>query len=135
MGEGAGSFREGLTSVERGLIAIYRGDHEPFHAVWSQAADVSIFGAMGSCTIGWAEVRRVLPAVAARYRDGTVRFHYEVVHEGVDIGYAVGFERGDASIDGQPRSPTTIRFTHVLRREGGQWRLVHRHGDFLVGPT
>ena len=25
----------------------------------------------------------------------------------------------------------TIRVTHAYRREDGEWRLVHRHGDFL----
>jgi ketosteroid isomerase-like protein len=51
-----------------------------------------------------------------------------VVREGYDLGY----ERGHAVIDGVPAS-TTIRFTHVFRREEGRWRLVHRHGDFVQG--
>ena len=24
----------------------------------------------------------------------------------------------------------TIRVTHIYRKEDGEWRLVHRHGDF-----
>ena len=24
----------------------------------------------------------------------------------------------------------TLRVTHVYRRENGQWKIVHRHGDF-----
>ena len=75
---------------------------------------------------------RTLPLVASRYRGGTVRFQYDVVHEGIEVAYAVGFERGEASIDGEPVASTTIRFTHVFRREAGEWRLAHRHGDFVT---
>jgi ketosteroid isomerase-like protein len=25
--------------------------------------------------------------------------------------------------------PWTVRVTHVYRREDGDWRIVHRHGD------
>jgi ketosteroid isomerase-like protein len=25
--------------------------------------------------------------------------------------------------------PITIRVTHVYRREDGEWKIVHRHGD------
>ena len=33
-----------------------------------------------------------------------------------------------ASVDGQPRS-YTLRATQVYRREGGEWKVAHRHGD------
>lgn len=46
-----------------------------------------------------------------------------------DIGYTVGYERGAMTIDGEPKS-VTIRVTHIYRREAGEWKLVHRHGDF-----
>jgi ketosteroid isomerase-like protein len=29
---------------------------------------------------------------------------------------------------GAPRT-YTLRVTHIYRRENGQWRIVHRHGD------
>jgi ketosteroid isomerase-like protein len=31
-------------------------------------------------------------------------------------------------VDGVPTT-YTLRVTHVYRREDGQWRIVHRHGD------
>jgi ketosteroid isomerase-like protein len=33
------------------------------------------------------------------------------------------------SIDGRPVEPITVRSTHVYRREDGEWKIVHRHGD------
>lgn len=39
------------------------------------------------------------------------------------------FERFHASIAGRAVEPVTVRVTHIYRREGGGWRVVHRHGD------
>jgi ketosteroid isomerase-like protein len=39
----------------------------------------------------------------------------------------VGYEHNQVNVDGQPRY--TLRVTHTHRREGGEWRIVHRHAD------
>ena len=41
----------------------------------------------------------------------------------------MGYERFKGSIDGRPVEPITVRVTHVYRREDGEWKIVHRHGD------
>jgi ketosteroid isomerase-like protein len=110
--------------------AIYLGDPEPFKALWSHTADVSLFGAVGPCKAGLDEVGRTIDWVASRYRNGTVSDEYTVVHEGIDLAYTVGYERGEVQIDGGPAKKLTIRVTQIYRREDGKWLLVHRHGDF-----
>ena len=35
------------------------------------------------------------------------------------------------SVDGVPVEPYTLRATQVYRREDGDWKVVHRHGDQL----
>jgi ketosteroid isomerase-like protein len=35
------------------------------------------------------------------------------------------------SVDGGPVKPNTLRVTHVYRRENGEWKIVHRHGDHV----
>ena len=45
-----------------------------------------------------------------------------------DMAYTAGLEHTSASVDGQPRS-YTLRATQVYRREGGAWKVAHRHGD------
>jgi ketosteroid isomerase-like protein len=35
------------------------------------------------------------------------------------------------SRNGGPVRPNRLRVTHVYRRENGQWKIVHRHGDGL----
>lgn len=61
----------------------------------------------------------------------------EVVCLGADLAYTVGYEQGEAAIDGVTQ-PVKIRVTHVYRHEEDDWKLVHRHGDFAPldqGPT
>jgi ketosteroid isomerase-like protein len=41
----------------------------------------------------------------------------------------VGFERFDEVLADGATKPWTVRVTHVYRREDGDWRIVHRHGD------
>ena len=47
------------------------------------------------------------------------------------------FERATMSVEGGPAGPNVIRVTHVYRREEGQWKIVHRHGDasFMSEPS
>ena len=53
---------------------------------------------------------------------------YDVVG---DMAYTAGLEHTSASVDGQPRS-YTLRATQVYRREGGEWKVAHRHADTVT---
>ena len=48
-----------------------------------------------------------------------------------DMAYTAGLEHTSASVDGQPHS-YTLRATQVYRREGGEWKVAHRHADTLT---
>lgn len=124
------SFDDALARVDAAVRAVVRGDHRPFADLWSHADDASLFGAFGPARVGWESLSGVLPWVASRYRDGTAEIENLVVWEGADVAFTVGYERAQVSIDGQDTAASTIRTTHIYRREGGRWMLVHRHGDF-----
>ena len=119
-----------LSREQSAGAAFYLGDPEPYKALWSRGADVSLFGAFGPCKKGWHQVGKTVDWVAGRYREGAVTTEYEVVHEGADLAYTVGYEIGDLALDGAPVTRQRLRVTQIYRREDGQWRLIHRHGDF-----
>ena len=48
-----------------------------------------------------------------------------------DMAYTAGLEHTSASVDGQPRT-YTLRATQVYRREDGEWKVAHRHGDTVA---
>jgi ketosteroid isomerase-like protein len=121
------TFADMLSREQAAEAAIYLGDPEPFKALWSRREDVSLFGAFGPCKKGWHQVGKTVDWVASRYREGVVTDEYEVVHEGADLAYTVGYEIGDVVLDGATMTRQRLR---VYRREDGEWHLVHRHGDF-----
>jgi hypothetical protein len=44
----------------------------------------------------------------------------------------VGFQRASVHLKGRAGEvPFNLRVTELFRREGGEWKLVHRHADEL----
>ena len=108
--------------------AIHNGDATPRLALWTRNDPVTVFGA-GMNAFGWAEVEPLFHTVASWFSDSEA-FEFEVIAAGAsgDLAYTVGYERNRVKVDGVPTT-YTLRVTHVYRREDGQWRIVHRHGD------
>jgi ketosteroid isomerase-like protein len=112
--------------------AIHEGDAEPRIALWSRNDPVTLYGARLTAS-GWTEVEPTFRTVASWFTD-SVEYEFEVVAAGAsgDLAYTVGYEHNQVKVDGEPRT-YTLRVTHIYRREDGQWRIVHRHGDFPPG--
>ena len=110
--------------------AIHQGNAEPRLAMWSQADPVTLFGAKLTAT-GWSAVEPAFREVASWFTDA-VEYDFKVIAACAsgDLAYTVGYEHNNVTVNGQPRT-YTLRVTHVYRREAGEWRIVHRHGDFL----
>jgi ketosteroid isomerase-like protein len=49
-----------------------------------------------------------------------------------DFAYVVGSEEGTVRLDGGERRPMKLKVTMVFRRQDGQWKAVHRHGEMLL---
>jgi ketosteroid isomerase-like protein len=110
--------------------AMVLGDAEPRMALWSRRDPVTLFGAAGMSESGWEELSEIFRWIASRFSEvSNFRFDVETAGVSGDMAYSVGYERFDGSIDGRPVEPITVRVTHVYRREDGDWRIVHRHGD------
>ena len=109
--------------------ALINGDPGPRLAMWSTQDPVTVFGAEKS-VIGSEEAREVFRWLATRFSNCT-DYRFELVAAGfsADLAYTLGYERFSVSMDGGPVEPITLRVTHVYRREGGEWKIVHRHAD------
>ena len=131
------SFIPRQTEAEAALI---HGDLEPRLALWTRRDPVSVLGAMGPCVYGWEEVSRVFRWLADYFSDPAdrrydYRWDVEVADVSGDMAYTVGFERFKASRGGGPPEDVVLRVTHVYRREDGEWKIVHRHGDLAQRPS
>jgi ketosteroid isomerase-like protein len=110
--------------------ALHQGDPRPRMEMWSRREPVTLFGAAGMFESGWEQLSETFPWVASRFSNVS-DYRYDVLVADVrgDMAYAIGYERFSGSIDGGPIKAVTVRSTHVYRREDGEWKIVHRHGD------
>ena len=97
--------------------------------MWSHNDPLTLFGAARNA-VGWEEVRPVFDFLASRFSNCT-SWRLEVLGAGVsgDLAYIVGIEHTTASVAGSPPTPYSLRVTTIFRREDGEWKVVHRHGD------
>jgi ketosteroid isomerase-like protein len=111
------------------LKALHNGDPQPRLAMWSIKDPVTLFGA-GMSGRGWDKVSGIFRTIASRWSDCTDQ-RVELLAAGVsgDLAYTVELEHTSVSVDGVPVEPYTLRVTQVYRREDGEWKVVHRHGD------
>jgi ketosteroid isomerase-like protein len=117
-----------LPRLRRMDTALHNGDAGPRMAMWSHNDPVTLFGALMT-TSGWGEIGPAFEWLATTFSDGS--YDYEVIAAGAsgDLGYIVGIEHSKASIGGAPPEAYKLRVTTILRREEGEWRVVHRHAD------
>lgn len=109
-------------------LALHNGDAAPRRALWSRNEPVSVLGAWRNAR-GQAEIDELFTALARSFSDCT-SYAFELLAYDVigDMAYTAGLEHTSASVDGDARS-YTLRATQIYRREDGEWRVAHRHGD------
>jgi ketosteroid isomerase-like protein len=100
--------------------------------MWSRKEPVTVFGAWLS-QAGQEDVRGLFDTLAETFSDCT-SYSNELVAAGAsgDLAYTVAFERTTASLRGKPPALYSLRVTTLFRREEGEWKIVHRHGDELA---
>ena len=113
-------------------LALHNGDAGPRRALWSRNEPVSVLGAWRNAN-GQQELDELFTSLGKGFSDCR-SFEVELLAYDVvgDMAYTAGFEHTSASVDGQPRT-YTLRATQVYRREEGEWRVAHRHGDTVTG--
>ena len=109
-------------------VAIHNGDASKRRAIWSRPDPVSVLGAWRNAR-GQAEIDALFAHLAASFSDCT-SYEFELLEAEVlgDAAYTVGLEHTSASVNGVPSS-YTLRATQLSRREGGEWKVAHRHGS------
>jgi ketosteroid isomerase-like protein len=107
----------------------HKGDARPRIAIWSRNDPVTLFGALLTKS-GWREIEPAFGFLASRFSNFE-SFEYEVTAAGAsgDLAYLVGLEHTIVSIGGAPPEAYALRVTTIFRRENGEWKVAHRHGD------
>jgi len=121
-----------LPSYVAAETAIHDGDVEPRLALWSRTEPLTLFGAARTGS-GWDELHDTFQWLKTTFSD-CVSYEHEVVAAGAsgDLAYLVALEHNTTFVDGV-RTTYSLRATTVCRREAGEWKIVHRHGDPYTG--
>jgi ketosteroid isomerase-like protein len=126
-------FEQFMRRREEAAGAYVRGDAAPLGRLVAGTSPATFFSPKGDYREGADVVSATYKGDAASFEDGSEN-HFEILHMAASdgIAYWVGFQRALARIRGQSEPiPFNLRVTEVFRREGGEWKLIHRHADEL----
>ena len=73
-----------------------------------------------------------LEALERYFRNGEAELDVVQTYTSGDLVVLVVIERQHGEVGGLPDQDWSLRVTWVFRREGSEWRQVHRHADPLV---
>lgn len=119
------------TALYEAELALHNGDAAPRRALWSRNEPVTVLGAWRNVQ-GQDEIDELFTALERSFSDCTsYRFELTAFDVVGDMAYTVAFEHSSVSVDGRPRT-YVLRATQVYRREGGEWKVAHRHADTFV---
>lgn len=132
------SLRLFLAQFEEGISRFINGDPTLWKQNASRRDDATIMGAWGGYEKGWSEAGPRYDWAAGRFRESGARVKVEYLSSEVsgDLAYTVAIERSEVRLSDQDKLATmALRVTHVLRKENGAWKLVHRHADPITEKT
>lgn len=122
--------------VREATVALMRGDVRRYFALVDEAPDYTLMPPTGGPTRHGPDLS---PASIEALEEffaggGDADLELEQSYASGDLVVLVGVERQHGTIGGLPDQDWSLRVTLVFRREGPDWRLVHRHADALVQP-
>jgi ketosteroid isomerase-like protein len=115
--------------------ALHNGDSGPRVAMWSRTEPLMLFGAAMSGR-GWGEIGPIFDTLGKQFSN-CLSYENEIVAAEAcgDLAYTVALEHTTASVNGAEPVPYVLRATTIFRREDGEWKVVHRHGDALAADS
>ena len=129
------SFEVFLPRWERAQTDFINGKPGRWKQHTSHTTDVTIYGAFGGSEKGWKDVGPRNDWASGQFQNSGAWQRIEYISKQVSgsLAVTVAIERQTALIHGQT-APTarSLRVTQVFRKEGGVWKLLHRHADPLV---
>lgn len=126
-------FEQFMQRREDAAGAYVRGDAAPLGEIVARSSQATFFSPRGDYLQGADTVWSRYEQDAAAFEAGSDN-RFEILDMGASdgIAYWVGLQRAQARLRGQAEPvPFNLRITEVFRREGDQWKLVHRHADPL----
>ena len=123
-----------IEMVKRAAKAYMRGDMRTYFSLMKHTQDdytlMSPFG--GEPTRGFDTSPDRIAALARFFQGGDAEVEVVATYTSGDLVVLVLVERQRGVVGGLPEQDWSLRVTWVFRRDGSEWRQVHRHADALV---
>jgi ketosteroid isomerase-like protein len=127
------SVRAAIARLHAAMADVANGDVSAIKSLYSHSAEATSFYGWGGFEKGWEAVSKRWDWAGAQFKGGTVRHENISTVISPEMFYVTDIEtfQGQrvASVEGV--TGWSNRVTHIFRWEGGEWRLVHRHGNRL----
>jgi ketosteroid isomerase-like protein len=125
-----------VVRVREATGALMQGDVRRYVALVNHAPDFTLMPPTGGPTRQGFDSSPASIAALEETFPGGGDGDLEIVQQYAsgDLAVLVGVERQHGPVGGLPDQDWPLRVTLVFRREGSDWRLVHRHADALVHP-
>ena len=132
----APDFAQFVEQYHHALDEFFRGNPQPAKMLYSHLEDASLANPFGPVATGWKQVAETMERAASNYRDAeATSFETVATYVTPDLAYLVEVERFKAKVGGKEEIASgALRVTSIFRREGGAWKIVHRHADPITTP-
>jgi ketosteroid isomerase-like protein len=127
-------FEQFMKQREAVARAYVSGEAAPLGEIATRHSPATFFGPQGGFRQGADAVWSTWERDAENFESGAEN-QFEILHMAASDGlaYWVGFQRATAHLRGRPEPVAfNLRVTELFRREGGTWKLMHRHADPLI---
>lgn len=131
------NFEQFMKQREDASRAFVNGDAGPLDEVATHTSPATIFGPMGGCVQGADAVNAANERGTKFFEPGS-KTDFEILQMSANDGlaYWAGIQRATVRMRGKTEAiPMNLRVTEVFRREGDEWKLVHRHADPLASES
>lgn len=129
-------FEAFMKQRERAAEAYVCGDAGPVDQIATRESPASFFPPSGGRVTGASDVAARYSKDAASFAKGsTGKFEILHMHASDGLAYWVGLQHAQVNLQGKDEPvPFHLRVTELYRREGNEWKMIHRHADPLAEP-
>jgi ketosteroid isomerase-like protein len=121
-----------VARIEEATTAFMCGDMDRYLELTSHVRGYTLMNPFGGPPKRYEDRTESVRASADYFQGGEARLEVAEVHAWDDTLVLVMIERQHAQVGGLPAQDWPLRVTQVYRRDGADWRIVHRHADPLV---
>jgi ketosteroid isomerase-like protein len=118
--------------TEQAAVAWMRGDMDRYLALTQHARGFTLMDPGGGPARRFEDRAESFRGWTSYFAGGDAMLEHVETHAWGDTAVLVMIERQHGEVGGLPDQDLSVRVTHVYRREGPNWLLVHRHADPLV---